>query len=128
MPGECEFTGIFRHLGENDSLTAASERFTTLFNQIKVCADAKNTNPLTLTSDCTEFLEGNLKSGNFGECSREELYATFRSILLVCGKLDDVKSQLIHYYQPSPDSIIEHSDDAVIIGGIKLDVKKQANP
>ncbi|MGV8121659.1 MAG: hypothetical protein AB2L14_18010 [Candidatus Xenobiia bacterium LiM19] len=119
-----EFSSIHRSLGETDSIAEAAGRFDTLHEHVKSCDEARKENPLALTADCMDFIESNLKSGNFGECTRDELYADFESILLLSKKVDDAKFQLLHRHQPSPDSTIEHSDDAVIIGGVKLDVKK----
>ena len=117
------YTSLFGYLGEDDSLTAAAERFNMLFDNVKMSDDAKSRSSIKLTVECIEFIEGNIKSGNFGECTREELYADFGGLLLFCKKLDNAKSQLLHRFQSSPDSAIEHSDDAVIIGGVKLDIK-----
>jgi hypothetical protein len=123
------FSSIHRRLGEKDSIAEAAGRFDKLNEYVKSCDEARKANPLTLTGDCMDFIESNLKSGNLGECTRDELYADFESILLLSKKVDDAKFQLLHQHQPSQDSTIEHGDDSVIIGGVKLDIKKTwSNP
>jgi hypothetical protein len=111
-------------LNPGESLKNAADCFAMLSHAIGTLDEAKGGKAPALARDTLEFFGRELKKGSLGSDTLADVVQAFVQELLLAKNVESARISVVYKHNKPENGEVDIDDNVVVIGGIKLDVKK----